>query len=380
MKGWVAFVSCSLLFSLAFLVGVEAFAQETVPVEEAQPSMEPKSKAEPTKGELKIAERAKGKIKGSFGSSGSLVEFDSQLVNPSDSSTKRVTKTHIKVNGLPVEFTRDLEAQVVIVDGHDKALFKEDKEALTALSAKLNSELARTLPSSEGGSLSTAPPQEDLLYRSVQLLAEAPVGYTLSRDEIKKPKDIRKEQPPEPGSPAFGPPADPQEPEGNVPVGQTRPTPVLAKSPGIHDGQHPLASESPVFVDAPTTEPGVEACQEAKAAGDFEMVKVACQVSDQDGIFYFTCGTYDRWLTHDAWHCFSGDWVYSGLWEKNCLSRCGPGCGDWTRWGVYSLDCGEHDTCCGIHGGCVNPWDSECGDEFGEARDDTIWGDSQCGR
>ncbi len=279
-----------------------------------------------------------------------------------------------------MEITRDLEAQVVIVDGHDKALFKEDKEALTALSPKLNRELARTLPPSEDGSLSVAPPQEDLLYRSIQLLADAPVGYTLSRDEIKKPTDVRKEEPPEPGSPAFGPPAAPQEePEGNVPVGYTRPTSNVAESPGARDGQQTLVSESPVF-DAPTTEPGPEACEEAKAAGDFEMVKVACQVYDQDGIFYFTCGTYNRWMNHDASHCFSGMWIYSGLWQDNCLSRCGPGCGDWTRWGVYSLDCGEHDTCCMFHGGCLNPWDSECGDEFSHARDDTVWGNSQCGR
>ncbi len=33
------------------------------------------------------------------------------------------------------------------------------------------------------------------------------------------------------------------------------------------------------------------------------------------------------------------------------------------------MDCAEHDRCCRVHGGCLNPFDTECGDEFQEAAD-----------
>lgn len=60
-----------------------------------------------------------------------------------------------------------------------------------------------------------------------------------------------------------------------------------------------------------------------------------------------------------------------------CLGRCGAGCGS-TGSGIYSLDCAEHDRCCRAHGGCFNPLDSECGDEYREAASDFLFGSPNC--
>lgn len=104
-------------------------------------------------------------------------------------------------------------------------------------------------------------------------------------------------------------------------------------------------------------------------ADDNDTSSVACdpQTNDQ--------------LWHDADdHNFCRQSAVVGCsFEEQCLGRCGPGCGLTAGAGVYALDCTEHDQCCRIHGGCVNPFDASCGDEWQEAADDFIFGDRNCG-
>lgn len=77
-------------------------------------------------------------------------------------------------------------------------------------------------------------------------------------------------------------------------------------------------------------------------------------------------------------HCYGRETQNVGCNQADeCPGRCGPGCGR-TGGGVYALDCAEHDRCCRVHGGCVNPLDQSCGDEWREAADDFIFGSRDC--
>lgn len=109
-----------------------------------------------------------------------------------------------------------------------------------------------------------------------------------------------------------------------------------------------------------------------------EMTTAACQQSNEDGILYTGCSG-SAWACHDANdHCFSCASEAIGK-AANCMGRCGGGCCTPDGLGIYTYDCLDHDTCCRYHGGCFNPWDGECGDEYGEADDDFLWGSQNCG-
>lgn len=104
----------------------------------------------------------------------------------------------------------------------------------------------------------------------------------------------------------------------------------------------------------------------------------SCYLSDDNGIAYISCSTATRVFCHDAdggGHCWGCWYSWSGC-GANCLSECGPGCYGLNIW---TWDCGDHDQCCGDHGGCINPFDTECGDEYGEAADDFLLGWPNCG-
>jgi hypothetical protein len=66
-----------------------------------------------------------------------------------------------------------------------------------------------------------------------------------------------------------------------------------------------------------------------------------------------------------------GHWVNAaastGPCEKDCVGRCGAGCPMFGG-AVYYWACASHDMCCGAHGGCFNPFDSNCGDEYSQAK------------
>ena len=133
-----------------------------------------------------------------------------------------------------------------------------------------------------------------------------------------------------------------------APVGLALPARVITK-PNVRVGEKPLPGENPQAV--------------------------ACQAGNEDGVLHFsTCGAASRWLVHDATtHCITGESIQAGIGTPECMGRCGPGC--WPPlcgWSSYTYDCGDHDRCCRVHGGCTNPWDASCSDEYWEADDDFL--------
>lgn len=58
-----------------------------------------------------------------------------------------------------------------------------------------------------------------------------------------------------------------------------------------------------------------------------------------------------------------------------CLGRCGSGCpGIFTIASAWTKDCLDHDQCGRVLGGSTNPFDRNCGDEYGQAADDFLFG------
>lgn len=100
-----------------------------------------------------------------------------------------------------------------------------------------------------------------------------------------------------------------------------------------------------------------------------------CQYSDENGIRYFNCNVSTQVECHDANHCFTCALRAAGRNSSGCAGECGPGCNGLN---IYTWDCLDHDYCCRFHGGCWNPWDGECGDEYWEADDDFLWGWPNC--
>ncbi|WP_405207474.1 hypothetical protein [Aquimarina sp. LLG6339-5] len=58
-----------------------------------------------------------------------------------------------------------------------------------------------------------------------------------------------------------------------------------------------------------------------------------------------------------------------------CLGRCGSGCpGIFSIASAWTKDCLDHDQCGRVLGGSTNPFDRNCGDEYGQAADDFLFG------
>jgi hypothetical protein len=68
----------------------------------------------------------------------------------------------------------------------------------------------------------------------------------------------------------------------------------------------------------------------------------------------------------------------------DCNGKCGPGCSSLTPWAMWTLDCLEHDTCCGATEdiACWTPL-GQCGNEYVDAERDFLRGfdpfSSHCG-
>lgn len=61
--------------------------------------------------------------------------------------------------------------------------------------------------------------------------------------------------------------------------------------------------------------------------------------------------------------------------EDRCLGRCGSGCpGTFSLASAWTKDCLDHDQCGRVLGGSTNPFDRNCGDEYGQAADDFLFG------
>lgn len=172
---------------------------------------------------------------------------------------------------------------------------------------------------------------DGLAYRLALLISEAPVGLTIP-DGIEVPRTEE----------SFAEPADVAD--------------VRESGSTSH-----LASE--------------EECEHALETTG--VMPASCQQDDDDGIMYWGCGSGYYWVEHDAVsHCFQGQWAYGGPDSNDCLGACGRGCDFYSV--IVTQDCGDHDICGRIHGGSVNPWDSNCGDEYWDADDDFLWGSQYC--
>lgn len=105
-----------------------------------------------------------------------------------------------------------------------------------------------------------------------------------------------------------------------------------------------------------------------------------CQLDpgDNDGVvFMFWCcwstDVFTPWDHDRPDTCLMTDnhrCGYRGDLLTPCAGRCGPGCASSP---MYFQDCLDHDFCSDVEnggGGATDPFDRNCGDEFGEAVDD----------
>jgi hypothetical protein len=84
------------------------------------------------------------------------------------------------------------------------------------------------------------------------------------------------------------------------------------------------------------------------------------------GVSYPTSFEYDGTLVTDE--AITAD-------ASDCNGQCGPGCTQLTPWRMWTLDCLEHDACCGATSNdpCWTPL-GECGDEYNDAETDFLRG------
>jgi hypothetical protein len=224
----------------------------------------------------------------------------------------------LTVNGKRLDATVDFAARTGSWTGHGTILGSDGKTALAGMERALT---ARLTPGR-----AQLGPHEALLYRAVMLWAEAPAGHVLNADSFSKPAE------------------------------------------GAGDRDDARAG----------SQPGGEPCLDPVTG---RVSVAACQQANANGIAYFAagCSGGSALECHDAEsHCWTCTVVSVGK-AANCKGRCGGGCCIPDGLGIYTYDCLDHDECCGDHGGCFNPWDSECGDEYGEADDDFWLASPNCG-
>jgi hypothetical protein len=114
-------------------------------------------------------------IEGLLNKDSSTVEFESRM------ETSSRVSVQVRVHDLILDAVAELDAngqkKLVIIDGHGKLMTLKNKEALT--------ELAKLLEHQLDPYKQDVLPHEDLLVRTVNLWAEAPVGFQLTRQEIR---------------------------------------------------------------------------------------------------------------------------------------------------------------------------------------------------
>lgn len=299
---------------------------------------------------LEVAEQEK-LLTGAFSYVGSFVTFTSELTGPGAASLS------LDVNGVRLESKIDMATGSASWSGGGHALFSAERDALVAFSY----ELERQFVSSRDHLLA----HEHLLHRSVLLWAEAPLGEPLLAYKVAAPEEIMD---------WLIPPSDPGVPTVEDCLEQEASTSTAESSTAESDPLTDLLGETNTApVDNVTDSDGSSDSGGTTVAG-------ACQRADDDGIRYWGCNAQVTSLDHDAKHCFLTQTSKNvGPCTNKCKGRCGPGCGSTgAGHGTYARDCGEHDQCCRIHGGCANPWDSECGDEYFDADDDFMFGRVNC--
>lgn len=277
--------------------------------------------AAPDADPLQISHDSGDRVAGSFARGASTVVFEGNRTSAVSASVS------IVVNNKKVTASRDLKSGTAYWSGGGATMLPDDREVLVALVAALD--LHWIEPTS--GQQDTLGSHRDLVLRLTMLLAEAPLGLRLDPQVVPRP--------------------------GERKLDRTFEMTGLA-----------AAEESCLADVIATTEAGSDDRRDAV---------IQCQESNEDGILYFgSCSTTGRWICHDAdGHCFLCEVVNSGPASSECLGECGPGCNGLN---IYTYDCGDHDQCGRVHGGSLNPWDAECGDEYFEADDDFAWGWPNC--
>lgn len=263
---------------------------------------------------LRVTAATPTELRATFGHSTTAISLTSQ------SSKIGVAKSSLRVNGKTLSATRDLGAGTASWSGNGAALTPAEHAGLLALAAKVSTEWAAPAKAAKRA----LPAHTDLMLRLVMLTAEAPPGVELGSHQADRPA-MTKESPTD-----------------------------FAKA----------EQQSATCVESALERTADQSVERQRALA-------ACQQSDEEGIFYMACVRANRPLNHDAGgHCFLQESINSGPGSSGCLGECGPGCNGID---TFTYDCGDHDRCGRVHGGSLNPWDSECGDEYWEADDDTLW-------
>lgn len=230
----------------------------------------------------------------------------------------------ISVGEVTLRAEADFLLESRTVDGGGHALSVEERKTLMALALALEESLDPYRQS--------LPAHEDFLFRVINLWSEAPVGWPLSRHVVTAPTEYHLE------------PAN--------------------ESGGCQSGN-----------DNDPTESGC-------STND-------CNRRDNDGVtLLFGCDCFNyvemwhdtkvlRWYGLACGHACEETLAAGCDLDKDCLGRCGAGCGSSGR-GRYTVDCTDHDRCCRIHGGCLNPIALSCGDEYGDAIDDFLFASTNC--
>ncbi len=255
--------------------------------------------------------------------------------------SSRVSSTqvnlHIELGDVVLEAHADLKANTRILDGHDHALSLDQRLALIAFVSQLHLQLQPYQ--------NTLPEHEDLLFRVVNYYAEAPVGWPLKHRVIAPP----------PAGPLAIDSIDDSElfELGGGQNGGDSPENLSSCQSGCVDGENGITLYS-----NPCCSRNHTLCHDAHS-------------------FPFICGTG---TTPGQPHPYCCETIRSGCdIASSCIGRCGPGCGiiNSPGEGIYTLNCGDHDRCCGIHDAfgpnCLTPTSVACGDEWVDAEDDFLF-------
>lgn len=320
-----------IILLIALVVGAVAALQGPAPASETEGVAAP-TLAGPAAGTLRTTEAGPGVVAGTYTAAGSHITFRS-------SATAASGTARLSVNGKSFRLTRDLAAGLATWTGGGTVLVPTDRQAAVGLVAAIDRQWIRAA-AADGRSLTM---ERDLAARLAFLVAEAPLGTALTDQRVRQPAA---------GTEAAGG-SGARTVAGALPVAD--PTRCITETANRVAAQRGVAA-----TDA-------NVALEATAA---------CQVSDDNGIWYFPCTTANRTLCHDAGgHCWLCETIHTGPGSSECMGECGPGCNGLN---IYTYDCGDHDRCGRAHGGSLNPWDSECGDEYWDADDDFIWGWPNC--
>lgn len=268
-------------------------------------------------------------------------------------------RVQLAIGKIELSAFEDLNNGTLTMDGRGGSLSAAESLALVGLAKELGAAWRQQI---QAGQLSR---ERDFLFRHVLHWAEAPVGLALDRFEIR------------------------------IPEGELRGRHFLADFPGVPAAIGPGNQQAESCTSFTTTCPvyrGNCATSTACSQGSCAAGKT-CFRCDNTTSYLSACNYQSvSNVCHDAdgssGHCFECETLTIGCNSgSSCVGRCGPGCnpsscpasGGLDGEGTYTFDCAEHDRCCGQHGGCLSGLAAvHCGDEYGEAYDDTIYGNCSC--